>query len=177
MDNDNNILKKIFFDENNNWEKFKKTNAKSIRGIVIKEIEKFRFFGEKESGFSLYACEVCGDIKVVPHRCKGRFCSVCATEYTQEWSRKTAENMYNMPHRHIMFTLPEELWKIFLAHREFLKDMMDLAVNITQDWYKKSAKVEVGMMVGIHTFGATMNFNPHVHMLVTEGGLTISSVV
>lgn len=36
--------------------------------------------------------------------------------------------------------------------------MMDLAVNITQDWYKKSAKVEVGMMVGIHTFGDTMNF-------------------
>jgi hypothetical protein len=32
--------------------------------------------------------------------------------------------------------------------------------------------VEVGMMVGLHTFGATMNFNPHVHVLLTEGGLT-----
>lgn len=172
MDKENNILKQIFFDENNNWEKFKRANAKNIRGIVIKEVEKFRLCGDKESGFSLYACEMCGNIKVVPHRCKGRFCTVCATGYTQEWSKKTAENMYNMRHRHIMFTLPEELWKIFLTHRELLKDMMDLAVNITQDWYKKSAKVEVGMMVGIHTFGATMNFNPHVHMLVTEGGLT-----
>ena len=116
MDKENNILKQIFFDDNNNWEKFKKANAKSIRGIVIKEIEKFRLCGEKESGFSLYACEMCGDIKIVPHRCKGRFCSVCATGYTQEWSKKTAKNMYNMPHRHIMFTLPEELWKIFLTH-------------------------------------------------------------
>ena len=73
MDKENNILKQIFFDENNNWERFKKANAKSIRGVVNKEIEKFRLCGEKESGFSLYACEMCGDIKVVPHRCKGRF--------------------------------------------------------------------------------------------------------
>jgi hypothetical protein len=167
-----NILKQIFFDENRNWDNFKKSNSKNIREIVIKEVERLRTCGEKESGFSLYACELCGDTKVVPHRCKGRFCSVCATGYTQEWSKKTAENMYNMPHRHIMFTLPEELWNIFLIHRELLKDIMDLSVKITQDWYRKSAKVEVGMMVGIHTFGATMNFNPHVHMLVTEGGLT-----
>ena len=36
-------------------------------------------------------------------------------------------------------------------HRELLKDMMDLSVEITKDWYKKNAKVDVGMMVGIHT--------------------------
>ena len=71
-----------------------------------------------------------------------------------------------------MFTLPDGLWEIFLKRRELLKDLMDLSVELLKDWFKKSAKVEVGMMVGLHTFGATMNFNPHVHILMTEGGLT-----
>lgn len=172
MNAKDNILKEIFFDENKNWDSFIKLHPKSIREIVLEEVEKFRLCGEKEAGFSLFACDVCGEIKIVPHRCKGRFCSVCATGYMQEWSKKTAENMYNMPHRHIMFTLPEELWEIFLKRRDLLKELMDLSVELLQEWFKKREKVEVGMMVGIHTFGATMNFNPHVHVLSTEGGLT-----
>lgn len=167
-----NILKKIFFDENKNWTRFVKASGQRIRGVVIEEVEKFRLCGESESGFSLFACEFCGDIKVVPHRCKGRFCSVCATGYMQEWSKKVAENMYDIAHRHIMFTLPEELWEIFLRRRDLLKDLMDIAYEVLKGWFREKEKLEVGMMVGLHTFGATMNFNAHVHVMVTEGGLT-----
>jgi hypothetical protein len=167
-----NILKQIFFDKNNNWDTFTKLYPKSIRVVVKEEVEKFRLCGEKEAGFSLFACNFCGEIKIVPHRCKGRFCSVCATGYMQEWSKKTAENMYNMPHRHIMFTIPKELWEIFIKRRDLLKDLMDLSVELLQDWFKEREKVEVGMMVGLHTFGATMNFNPHTHVMLTAGGLT-----
>ena len=172
MNTKDNILKQIFFDENKNWESFIKLHPKNIREIVLEEVEKFRLCGEEESGFSLFACDVCGEIKVVPHRCKGRFCSVCATGYMQEWSKKTAENMYNMPHRHIMFTMPEELWEIFLKRRDLLKNLMDLAAEFLQAWFRDREKVEIGIMLGLHTFGATMNFNPHVHLLITEGGLT-----
>ena len=132
MNTKENILKQIFFDENHNWDNFVKLHPKSIREVVMEEVEKFR---------------LCGEIKIVPHRCKGRFCSVCATGYMQEWSRKTAENMYNMLHRHIMFTMPEELWEIFLRRRELLKDLMDMSVELLQEWFKKREKVEVGMMV------------------------------
>jgi hypothetical protein len=172
MDKEENILKQIFFDENKNWDSFVVLNQNKIRKIVFEEVEKFRHCGEKEAGFSLYACDFCGDIKVVPHRCKGRFCSVCSTGYIEEWSRKTAKNMYEMPHRHIMFTLPEELWDIFIGRRDLLKDLMDISVKLLKDWFRNKEKIEVGMMVGIHTFGATMKFQPHVHVLMTEGGLT-----
>ena len=80
-----NIIKQIFFDKNHNWGNFVKLHLKSIRKIVLEEVEKFRLCGEKEAGFSMYACECCGEIKIVPHCCKGRFCSVCATGYMQEW--------------------------------------------------------------------------------------------
>ena len=48
---------------------------------------------------------------------------------------------------------------------------MDEAVRIVQDYYKKKSKVVPGVIAGLHTFGARMNFNPHVHMLVTMGGM------
>jgi hypothetical protein len=169
---ENNILKEIFFDENKYWECFVKENRGRIRKVVLREVEKFRLCGEQEAGFKLFACDFCGEVKIVPHRCKGRFCNTCATGYMDEWSNKTAENMYNMPHRHIMFTMPEELWEIFLKRRELLKDLMDEAVKLLKEWFEKREKVEVGIMAGLHTFGATMIFYPHVHVMVTEGGLT-----
>lgn len=165
-----NILRDIFFDRNKHWDKFISKNENIIRPIVLKEIDKFRRCGQKEAGFTLFACPVCGEMKIVPHTCKGRFCTSCATGYIQEWSHETSKRMYRVPHRHIMFTVDERLWEIFIRHRELLKDLMDLAVNILLDWLKKREKVKSGAMVGIHTFGARMNFNPHVHILVTEGG-------
>lgn len=120
MNRKENVLKQIFFDENNNWERFRKENSKNIRKIVIKEVEKFRKCGEMEAGFKLYACDFCGEVKMVPHRCKGRFCSVCATGFMQEWSKETAERMYDIDHRHIMFTMPEKMWEIFLYNRNLL---------------------------------------------------------
>ncbi len=165
-----NILKDIFFDENRHWERFVTTYGKRIRPVVMREVDKFRRCGQKEAGFTLYACPVCGEMKIVPHTCKGRFCTSCATSYTQEWSRETSRRMYAVPHRHIMFTIDERLWEIFNRHRELLKNLMDQATEMLLDWLEKRGKVRSGAMVGIHTFGARMNFNPHVHILVTEGG-------
>lgn len=169
--NRENILREIFFDKNKHWEKFINKYQNRIRPIVKKEIDKYRRCGQKEAGFTLFACPVCGEMKIVPHTCKGRFCTSCATGYTQEWSQETSKRMYQVPHRHIMFTVDERLREIFIRHRELLKDLMDIAVKILLDWLKKRGKVRSGAMVGIHTFGSRMNFNPHVHILVTEGGI------
>lgn len=165
-----NILREIFFDKNSHWDNFISKYGKRIRSIVLKEIDKFRWCGQKEAGFTLFACPVCGEMKIVPHTSKGRFCTSCATGYTQEWSSETSSRMYRVAHRHIMFTVDERLWEIFIRHRELLKDLMDLAVKIILNWLKENGKVKPGAMVGIHTFGARMNFNPHVHILVTKGG-------
>ncbi|MFD1037022.1 transposase [Virgibacillus byunsanensis] len=48
---------------------------------------------------------------------------------------------------------------------------MDEAVGIILNWYKKKFIVTPSVIAGMHTFGSQMNFNPHVHMLVTMGGM------
>ncbi|CAN7630158.1 transposase zinc-binding domain-containing protein [Paenibacillus sp. LjRoot56] len=81
------ILHWIFFDEHRHWEAFVTKHGKNIRSVVLKEIEKFRDCGNPKKGFKLMACEGCHDLKMVPYRCKGRFCTTCSCGETEEWSR------------------------------------------------------------------------------------------
>ena len=166
-----NILKRIFFDENHHWEHFVSKYGNRIRENVIKEVEKFKNCGRYENGFKLFVCEGCHDIKKVPYRCKGRFCTSCSHGETEEWGRLMAEDVFQVNHRHVIFTIDEGLREIFLKHREMLKEFIDGAVGVILQWYKKKMNVMPGIIAGLHTFGSRLNFNPHVHMLITMGGM------
>lgn len=50
--------------------------------------------------------------------------------------------------------------------------LMDEAAKLISDFFGKKAKVQPGIIAGLPTFGSKVNFNPHVHMLVTMGGKT-----
>lgn len=49
---------------------------------------------------------------------------------------------------------------------------MNAAANIIMEFFQNKAKVTPGIIAGLHTIGSRVNFNPHVHMLVSMGGLT-----
>ena len=164
-----NVLKRIFEE---NWQQFYEKNKERVRPIVVKEIEKFLGCGNPKNGFKLLVCDGCHDIKKVPYRCKGRFCNTCSCGETEEWSRVMAEDVFQVNHRHMIFTIDEGLRVIFLRHREMLKAFMDEAARIVQEHFEKKHKVTPGIIAGLHTFGSKLNFNPHVHMLVTMGGMT-----
>jgi hypothetical protein len=166
-----NILKRIFFDEHKNWDNFVKKHHKNIRPNVIKEVEKFKGCGNPKNGFKLFVCEGCHDVKRVPFRCKGRFCTTCSSGETEEWGRLLSEEVFQVNHRHVIFTIDEGLRSIFLKHRSLLKEFMDEAVGVIQQWFEKKFKVTPGVIAGLHSFGSRLNFNPHVHMLVTMGGM------
>lgn len=83
-----------------------------------------------------------------------------------------AEDVLQVNHRHMIFTIDEGLREIFLKHREMLKGFMDEAVRVVQEHFEEKHNVTPGIIAGLHTFGSKLNFNPHVHMLVTMGGMT-----
>jgi len=113
-------------------------------------------------------CEGCNDVRKVPYRCKGRFCTTCSVGESEEWSRLLTEDVLQFNHRHVIFTIDEGLRDIFLLHRQLLKDLMDAASKIITDFFQKKAKVTPRIISGLHTFGSRVNFNPHVHRGVKE---------
>ena len=60
---ENNILKQIFFDENQHWAHFIEKYRKRIRPVVLKEVEKFGQCGDSHNGFKLFVCEACHSIR------------------------------------------------------------------------------------------------------------------
>jgi hypothetical protein len=84
----------------------------------------------------------------------------------EEWSRLLMDDVLQVYHRHVVFTIDEGLWDVFLMHGYLLKDYMDETVRVVQEYFQKNLKVTPGVIAGLHTFGSRMNFNPHVHMLV-----------
>jgi hypothetical protein len=67
--------------------------------------------------------------------------------------------------------MPDVLWPIFQQNRHLLHDMASLGAAVIQQWAKARYGVRVLIMVVQHTFGRRLNFNPHLHILVSAGGL------
>lgn len=169
-----NILKAIFFDKHRNWDKFLEKFGRRIRSVVKKEVKKFRECGDVRKGYRLFVCEGCHQVKFFPFKCKGKFCPTCATGESQRWAEVVANDLFAVTHRHVIFTIDEGLRDIFLMenYREILlKGLMDEAAQIMIDFYKKH-HLRVGIVASLHTFGSQLEFNPHVHMVVTMGGIT-----
>jgi len=166
-----NILWQIFFDERENWGCFLKKYGNRIRPVVKKEIEKFRTCGDMKQGFKLFVCEGCHDVKVLAYRCRSRFCTSCSCGEAEEWSRVLSQDAYQVIHRHVIFTIDEGLRIVFEKHRYLLKDLMDSAAGLLKEYLLKRKHLQAGIIAGLHTFGARGQFNPHVHMMVTMGGI------
>lgn len=167
-----NILWQIFFDARQNWKRFVEKYGKRIRPVVRKEVEKSQHCGDPKQGFKLFVCEGCHDVKIVAYRCRSRFCTSCSCGEAEEWSRVLSHDAYQVLHRHVIFTIDEELRPVFAKHRYLLKDLMDRSVKLIQDFFERKSKAMPGIIAGLHTFGARAQFNPHVHMMVTMGGMT-----
>lgn len=113
-------------------------------------------------------------MRLVPLKCKGKFCPTCATGESQKWAEIVAQDVFSVTHRHVVFTIDKGLRDIFMMknYREtLLKGLMDEAAGIILNFFEKR-KIKAGVIATIHTFGSQLEFNPHVHMIVTMGGIT-----
>ena len=77
------------------------------------------------------------------------------------------QEILDTPHRHLVFTIPEQLRGKIYWNRELLKVLSDTAARVVME---NIQDVTAGIITVVHTFGRDLGFNPHVHVLVTEGG-------
>jgi hypothetical protein len=160
------------------WEMHSGLFPESLRKDIEETVQKSIRCGTKDLGYARYECLGCKegntDPVIIPFTCKSRFCHSCGKKYTDEWTEKQVELILNVPHRHTVFTIPQELRKYFFADRSKLNELSNQVAKVFQYWYRKknkSRELEVGVITVIHTFGRDLKFNPHIHALVTEGAL------
>jgi len=161
---------------NNNWEEYQRKQPYPLRPVETKEVGKMLLCMDPDGGYSVYMCEECGDTKTIPHSCKSRICSICGKRHADEWAEKINAEMYAVPYRHIILTVSDRLWAYFEGNSQLQKLMLDTAAKVMKDIVRNfnstKLKADPGIIMVLHPFGRDLKTNMHVHMLMTEGGLT-----
>lgn len=125
-------------------------------------------------GFEKWVCKEDGHVETAHHSCHHRSCPQCHGKHTHEWLEKVNSRILPCDHYHIIFTLPHELNDVWKYNRKwFSSRLIQAAVETLRELLRDERYLgaEVGIIASLHTWGRTLSFHPHVHLLVTGGGL------
>lgn len=139
------------------------------RSSVREAFTKVIACGTETLGAEVFASD--GEERVVPHTCKSRACPSCGWQATRSWQREQWRELPEMPYAHVCLTMPDVLWPLFRRNRHLLRDLPVLGAQVLQQWARQKHDVRLMIVVIPHTFGRHLNFNSHLHILVSQGGL------
>jgi hypothetical protein len=144
----------------------------------LKAVNTIRLCQTKALGVHYFSCEDCGDTHILPRSCKHRFCSRCGAADTHRWVEKMLSSLLDIKHHHVVFTLPKGLRHISKMNGDKIHDLLFRSSSyVLKDWFARKHELRCGIVSVLHTNGSDLKYHPHVHMIVTGGGLTIKDEV
>ena len=144
------------------------------RKSVIENIDRMIHCGDPSFGGAMYGCSSCSTLKFVPFRCKSRFCPTCGNKYSIDRTTSMSFKIINAKHRHCVFTIDSHLRHFFSEDRSLLGCLFKAASDVILHMFHKDNKTEKftpGFICVLHTFGRDLKWNPHIHCLISEGGI------
>jgi len=146
-----------------------------FRPIVKEVVERYLDCGNPRSGFARIRCPDCHSEHLLTFSCKTRgFCPSCHAKGREEWGQWMRETLLlDVPHRQVVLTIPKTLRTFFKYRRRLLGELCRAAVQTLTVYLEALAGEPLvpGIIVAVQTFGDRINFHPHLHLLVTEGGM------
>jgi hypothetical protein len=120
-------------------------------------------------------CLDCGHERIAYNSCRNRHCPKCQALARARWLDQQVQHLLPVEYHHVVFTLPAELGALALANPAVVYDLLrrsaaatlrDVAAN------PKRLGATVGVLMVLHTWGQNLHLHPHVHCIVTGGGLS-----
>jgi len=126
-------------------------------------------------GGGRYQCHDCHETFWSYHGCRNRSCPKCHGRQIADWLKGRSAEILPCRYFHLVATVPSELHTLFLRHQKTLYGLlMKSAADAVRDLAaeKRYVGAEVGILAVLHTWTAQLHHHPHVHLLVTGGGVT-----
>jgi len=126
-------------------------------------------------GGHVFECNHCSRLRYSYHSCRNRSCPKCHKSDNQAWLQGREKELLPVPYYHVSFTLTHELSGFM---RLYQRDLYGLLIKTAADSIIKLAADSryvggrVGVMAVLHMWGSNLSYHPHVHCLVTGGGLS-----
>lgn len=149
------------------------TNCNAHTKNVFSQLQKCR---TSALGYHLYKCkdEPCGQVKYVYHSCRNRHCPGCGGMQQAQWIDDRRAELLPINYYHVVFTLPHQLNSIILGNRTPLyKLLFDASAKTLLQFAadKKYLGATPGIISVLHTWGQQLSFHPHIHCIVSGGGI------
>jgi hypothetical protein len=123
-------------------------------------------------------CLDCGHQRIAYHSCRNRHCPKCQALARARWLEREAQLLFPVEYHHVVFTLPEEVAELALCNRVVLYNALFAAASGTLRDVAANAKrlgAQLGILMVLHTWGQNLHDHPHVHAVVTGGGLSCNA--
>lgn len=123
-----------------------------------------------------YSCSDCDHVHYIYRSCKNRFCARCGNIETRRWAEESLNRLLPIKHHHIVFTLPKPFRTIAKRNEKlFYEILFRSTAKAVVDWFNKKHNIKPGIVSVLHTSGSDLKYHPHIHMIVTGGGMHIES--
>jgi len=117
-------------------------------------------------------CRSCGYEHYHHHSCRNRHCPKCQALAQERWIAARSERLLAVRHAHVVFTLPAELRSLAkFRPRELFAALFASASATLLELGRGRLDAQLGITMVLHTWTRDLRFHPHVHAIVTAGGL------
>lgn len=119
-------------------------------------------------------CGDCGHERPAYNSCRNRHCPKCQALTRARWLQREAGLLLSVDYYHVVFTLPAEAAALALANPRQIYNLLFEASaralrQVAAD--RRYLGAEPGWVAVLHTWGQDLHHHPHLHCVVTGGGL------
>jgi hypothetical protein len=127
-------------------------------------------------GGHVAACNHCDHQKISYNSCRNRHCPKCQAMARAEWLARRQAELLPIPYFHLVFTLPAEMAALALQNKRLMYGLLFEAASQTIAQVAANPRHlgahEVGVLAVLHTWGQNLLHHPHLHCVVSGGGLS-----
>jgi Putative transposase/Transposase zinc-binding domain len=156
-------------------EAYRKTHLLSReQSKVMRDIEECRT--DARGGHLDDVCDSCGYRRPSYNSCRNRHCPKCQSLAQAIWLEQRKERLLPTHYFHVVFTLCSELRPLALVNPELIFNLIFAAASETLLCLGSDAKwlgATLGLTAVLHTWTRDLRFHPHLHVIVTGGGLAL----
>jgi hypothetical protein len=128
-------------------------------------------------GGHLDTCDRCGLSQPSYNSCRNRHCPKCQGSTQKAWIEERARRILAVGHFHVVFTVPDALHRLAAFRREEVFGALFAAASATLlELGASRLGAQLGFTMVLHTWTRDLRFHPHVHAIVSSGGLSLDGV-
>lgn len=119
-------------------------------------------------------CDRCQHVRVWYNSCRNRHCPKCQSLARAEWIERREADVLDCPYFHVVFAVPEAIAEIAYSNKAVVYGILFRAAAETLRTIAADPKhlgAQIGFFLVLHTWGQQLQHHPHVHGVVTGGGL------